>query len=458
MGTDAAAALKFCIGFDQPKPGSCVFSEIVAYLRGLMGQLPDRRTGTNLKYPMADIGLGAFSVFFTQSGSFLDFQRLMQERFNKNNAQTLFGIKEIPTDNHIRTMLDGIFPQEVFPAFDHLLDRLKQNDQLEKYRSNLGDYLIAVDGVEFFRSEKICCKECSITTHRNAPTEYSHKAITPAIVAPGCSSVLPLKPEFIVPQDGHKKQDCENAAAKRWLKGSGAQYQALGITILGDDLYAHQPVCEAVLEAKMNFIFTCKPTSHETLFNLIDDLHTDGGIQSLTRSAKERGKKLLYSYRFVNDVPLRSGPDAIDVNWCEVTVTCNKKNAKKKQIFHCSYVTNHKITAANIANIIDAGRARWKIENENNNTLKNLGYHLEHNFGHGKQHLANLFATLNLVAFLFHTVLDHLDRAYASIRARLSKRKTFFYDFVALTRYHCFAAWYSMMKFMMEGLEISLPP
>ena len=139
---------------------------------------------------------------------------------------------------------------------------------------------------------------------------------------------------------------------------------------------------------------------------------------------------------------------------CEVTVT-DKKN---KKVFYSTYVTNHTITAANVANIVDAGRARWKIENENNNILKNYGYHLEHNFGHGKQHLANLFATLNLIAFLFHTVLEHFDRAYALIRAKLSKRTTFFRDIVTLTHYHCFAAWSKLMQFMMDGLEISLSP
>ena len=63
----------------------------------------------------------------------------------------------------------------------------------------------------------------------------------------------------------------------------------------------------------------------------------------------------------------------------------------------------------------DCGRARWKIENENNNTLKTAGYHLEHNFGHGKQYLASLLATMNILAFLFHTMAGTSQQKKRSI-------------------------------------------
>ena len=72
---------------------------------------------------------------------------------------------------------------------------------------------------------------------------------------------------------------------------------------------------------------------------------------------------------------------------------------------------------------LHAGRSRWKIENENNNTLKTKGYHLEHNFGHGKKGLANLLASMNLLAFLFHTVLDLTCELYGKIRAKLGARR-----------------------------------
>ena len=117
------------------------------------------------------------------------------------------------------------------------------------------------------------------------------------------------------------------------------------------------------------------------------------------------------------------------------------------------FATRHAITTSNVAEIVAAGRARWKIENENNNTLKTKGYHLTHNFGHGKQHLSALLATFNLLAFLFHTLLDLLDPHYQRIRQVLP-RKTFFDDLRALTRYLCFDSWDALMAFMMKGLEL----
>ena len=90
----------------------------------------------------------------------------------------------------------------------------------------------------------------------------------------------------------------------------------------------------------------------------------------------------------------------------------------------------------------------------NNNTLKTKGYHLEHNFGHGKKHLSSLLAAMNMLALLTHTFLAYCDEAYRLIRATLPTRQTFFDDIRALLRYHCFPSWVALMDFMLRGLEI----
>jgi hypothetical protein len=154
----------------------------------------------------------------------------------------------------------------------------------------------------------------------------------------------------------------------------------------------------------------------------------------------------------VSEVPLRDGDDALMVNWCELTTTRHDG----KVTYHNAFATNHRITAANVVQIVRAGRTRWKVENENNNTLKTKGYHLTHNFGHGKQHLSALLLTLNLLAFLFHTLLELLDSSYQCIRQFLP-RKTFFDDLRALTRYLCFDSWQALMAFMIQGLELEPP-
>ena len=227
----------------------------------------------------------------------------------------------------------------------------------------------------------------------------------------------------------------------------------MGATILGDDLYSRQPLCEAILEQGLNFILVCKPQSHKTLYEWVGELDNTGGVQTVTRQ-QQRGKVTeTYTYRFVNQVPLRDGEEALSVNWCELTITRPDGTVTYKNAF----ATNYLITNDNVIDIATAGRARWKVENENNNTLKTKGYHLTHNFGHGKQHLSTLLATLNLLAFLFHTVLDMSDAKYQLVRQKLPTRKTFFDDIRALTRYHYFEDWDSMLVFMMQGLKLEVP-
>ena len=202
---------------------------------------------------MADAALGAFSVFFTQSPSSLDFQRTLQLAKGCNNALTLFGITQIPSDNQIRNLLDPVPPTAVLPVFAAVVEVLRQDGDLEPYRCIGGDLLVAMDGTQYFSSTRIHCPQCSVTEHSNGSVTYSHSVVTPVIVAPDNPRVLPLEPEFIVPQDGHKKQDCETDAAKRWLAQFGARCRLLGITILGDDPYCRQPLCEAILREGLNF-------------------------------------------------------------------------------------------------------------------------------------------------------------------------------------------------------------
>jgi hypothetical protein len=278
---------------------------------------------------------------------------------------------------------------------------------------------------------------------------HRHTAITPVIVAPGQTRVVPLPPEFVQPQDGGQKQDCEVNATKRWLDQHGPRYAPWGCTLLGDDLYCHQPFCQAVLAQNMHFIVTCKPDSHALLYEWVHDFTRMGHSHSVQHPRKVGTQQFVDHYTYVNGVPLRGSDDALLLNWCELRTT----NAQGELVFCSAWASSHTITDANVAEIALAGRTRWKIENENNNTLKNHGYHLTHNFGHGKQHLANLLCTLNLLAYLVHTALDWVDERYRALRQRLPSRRTFFENLRALLLYLTFESWDHLMEFMLKALS-----
>lgn len=157
--------------------------------------------------------------------------------------------------------------------------------------------------------------------------------------------------------------------------------------------------------------------------------------------------KEIYRYRYVNQVPLRDSQPALLVNWCELTLT---RQSDGKVLYHNAFITHHALNAKTVPEVVSAGRSRWKTENENHNVLKTKGYHLEHNFGHGQHHLTTVLLTLNLLAFLFHTVLHLVDSLYQRIRQQRGTRKGFFQDLLSLTKYLLFDSWQHLIDFMLS--------
>ena len=428
-----------------------VFQSMINYLVDRFSKLPDQRVGNNKFIAMKDIGLSAFSVFFTQSASFLEHQRLMAKRQSKCNARSIFNIDHIPTDNHIRKLLDPIPPTEVFPVFDYGLKQANEAGLLDNFRWLSDQLLIAVDGVHYFSSQQLSCDKCSQKHHHDGTITYSHSMVSATIVNPEKSTVLPLKPEFIEPQDGHAKQDCERAAIKRWLRVQGKPYASLNATLLGDDLYACQPICEEVLAGNYHFIFTCKKESHSCLYEWIESLEKGNNLHEIEAKVKDKNKSYSYCCRYVHQVPIRDGKDALEVNWCGVSVY----DQNNKRVYSGAFITDHEINDKNVVDIIRAGRTRWKTENEHNNTLKNHGYQLAHNFGHGKEHLSSLLATLILLSFLFHEILMLLDMRYKAVRGYLP-RKMFFQQLRTILFYMYFASWESLMECMVQACEVEV--
>ncbi len=416
----------------------------MAGLRCVCAGFPDGRRGAEVDYSMADIGLSAFSLFFMQSESFLAHQRRLEQGHGTSNCQTLFGMKKIPTDNYIRLMLDPVSPQSLQPCFDQVIEQLRERDGLKAFQRLGGRMLVALDGTEYFCSQKLSCPQC-LTRHRsNGKTESYHAMLAAMIVAPGHNMVLPLMPEFITPQDGAEKQDCERNAAKRWLNAHGKRVQDLRPVYLGDALFSCQPMAEAVLETGADFLFVVKKDGHKTLYEFIEGVPLDERTVIEHRPGK---RSLTYRYRWIEGVPLRDGKDAMNVNWLGVSIL----DAKGKTTYDGAFVTSLPVTADNVVEVAACARARWKIENESFNVLKNNGYNLAHNFGHGKKYLARTFAAMNLLAFAFHTACDCLETLWQQAREAVGARTRFFHDLHTITTYVLFPSWRSFMNTVVKG-------
>jgi hypothetical protein len=423
----------------------------VKRIKQSFGAFPDYRTGQNRQYDLVDAGMGAFSVFFTQSPSFLAHQQDLKRSKGRSNAESLFGMEAIPSDNQIRSLLDGVAPFHVCGVFRDLYQGLQRAEVLKSFRSHAHCLLVAMDGTEYFSSKKIHCDQCSHRELNNGQIHYFHSVLTPVVVQPGNEHVIALEPEFIVPQDGHEKQDCEIAAGKRWVGKYGAFYAKQGVTLLGDDLFSRQPFCQALKDQQLHFILVCKPDSHPALYEMVAFLAANGVLATYRKRHWNGRFGEIHTYRYANRLPLRGDQDTLQVNWCELTIT---REDTGEQLYKNAFITDFAVVETTVEAIVRDGRARWKVENENNNVLKTKGYHLEHNFGHGRQHLAALLLSFNLLAFLFHTVLDLVDETYRLLRQALPTRRRFFQDIETLLAYFVFPSWEALFSFMVKGLEL----
>jgi hypothetical protein len=409
---------------------------LIAKLKTACAGLPDRREGSApATYAMDDIGLSAFALFFMGSPSFLAHQRALENKQARSNCQTLFGIRAIPTDNHIRKMLDGVPTAAFDPVFYQMIDT---EGVLTPFQRLDGRITVALDGTEHFCSRKIHCPRCSNRKRSDGGTEYFHAFLGASIVAPGHQQVLPLPPAFIVPQDGAEKQDCERNAAKRWLERHGPALAHRRPVFLGDDLFACQPIATAMQKVGGNFILTCKPSSHKTITEYLYGAQPEEHRQTTIT----RGKRTTAIYRWLPQVPLRATDDALMVNWFSIEIL----NAAGKRTYHNSFITDLDVTSGNIAELAACGRSRWKIENETFNVLKTGSYNLEHNFGHGRETLASVLVVLNLLAFGFHTAARWAVLAWREAVIAKGATYRFFEHLRTITAYIVFETWDQLLR------------
>ena len=385
------------------------FTALRHALTDRFNRIDDLRQGAKVGYPLHDCLMSGFAMMYFQDPSILCFQQRIQDRAQRNNLGTVFNVGTIPKETQMREVLDWVPPQAIEPVFADFLHRLQRGKQLAQYQFINGMYLVSVDGSEYFSSEKIHCPSCLATEVKKGKFRYHHQILQPVIVHPDIKQVLPLAPEQISNRDGTEKQDCEINAAKRCIHKISKAHPKLKFIITADGLYSKQPFIDAVKKADMSYILVAKPTDHKLLFEWVQEL-TQLGEGGHLEFSDSKGRR--YCYQWVNSVPLNGTKDADDVNFFQFQII-SKDN---KITYKNSWVTDLVVDRDNVVDLVKGGRARWKIENETFNTLKNQGYHLEHSLGHGQQNLSFIFFMLNLLAFYVHQILELSDRLYQAVR------------------------------------------
>lgn len=373
----------------------------------------DTRQEAKSDHLIHDVLMGGFAMMFFQDPSLLQFQQRMEDEAHMNNLSTLFHMRSIPKDSQMRKVTDEVAPGELVSLFDDFFRPLQRGKHLEQYQILGGRYIVALDGSQYFTSEKISCPGCLVKEGKEG-VRYSHQIVQPAIMHPDMKQVIPLCPEEVRNTDGKEKQDCEINAGKRALARIRKSHPKLSLMVVGDGLYSKQPTIEIIRDLHMDYVLVAKPDDHKKLMEWVGEMRFLDEVKRLEATEKKR----THIYEWVQDVPLNDNNNTPFVNYFAYRI-----EEKGKITYHNSWVTNLPVDGTNIRKLVKTGRCRWKIENETFNTLKNQGYHIEHNFGHGRKHLSFNFFLLNLLAFFMHQIFELTYLPYQELRKKFGSKR-----------------------------------
>jgi hypothetical protein len=360
-------------------------------------KIPDHRAD-NVKVSLDDALMSAFAMFHLKDPSLLAFDKRRREE--PENLHSVYGIADIPCDSQMRDILDAVEPSSLRPAFCSVFRQVQRGKDLEAMTFLDGHYLLSGDGTGYYSSSKVSSPYCLRKTHRNGVEMYYQQMYVAALVHPDHKEVIPFFPEMITRKDGATKDDCERNAARRFFEDFRREHPHLKVIVTEDGLSSNAPHILDLKRLGFRFILGVKPGDHQFLFEQVDQQIEQGKVTEFSYPDQDDPEKLHY-FRFINQVPLNQSNKDLLVNFLEYWQV-----GKDDKITRFSWVTDLTITRENAFDIMRAGRARWKIENETFNTLKNQGYNLGHNYGLGQKNLSVVFTILMLLAFLVDQVLQ----------------------------------------------------
>ena len=382
--------------------------------RKMFENIPDSRA-SNVVHRLSDVFMSGLAMFSLKYSSLLDFDQ--QTTLECENMKQVFGIQSVCSDTHLRRILDQQAPEPIRQAFVDRFSDLKRTGLLREYEYKIGStkyLIISSDGVQHFSSKKINCPCCLDKKHRDGSTTYHHNMLCAALVHPDNREVFIMGCEPIIQQDGRQKNDCELNAGKRLFAQMDNDYKVYqdqyNFLIVEDALYANAPHLQCLQSNGYSYIVNVKPDSHKSLF-----AHIAGRRErNQTKVSIISKEGITHRFEWVNNIPLNNSDANIRVNFLHYEQT-NKKG--KKTTF--TWVTDIKLNIKRVWSIMKTGRSRWKIENETFNTLKNLGYHFEHNYGHGQDHLSTTLAHLMLLAFYIDQFVQACSTVFRKVEGEI---------------------------------------
>ena len=434
-----------------PSNRKTVAEKLISIVSKEAAKIPDFRPRKSQDaIPLHDAIMSGLAVMHLKYPSLLQFDRDCVKKPDKlRNMKTLYGVGRVPCDTSLREMLDPIETRYLRTFFTRLFAFVQRSGRLRQFEYFDEGYLAPIDGTGHFCSGKISCPECCVKKPDSKNPQYYHQLLACCLVKPGKKEVLPLMPEPIIQQVNASKNDCEKTALKRLLSNISREHPHLKLVLNGDDLYSDGPTIKLVKSYGYSFIMVAKDTSHPSLYESVDELDK---ADQVVRYQYTDEKGYRHWFRFVNDVPINKSHKETLVNYLEYVEIDPKGNKK----YVNTWITDIKLTLENVAKVMRGGRARWKIENETFNTLKTQGYHLEHNYGHGEQHLATNLACLTFTAFLINQIEQLACKFFQQALEAKKSKKALWLGIRGLFDWFVIDNWEDVYTAIIGGRSVSL--
>lgn len=395
---------------------------------------------------LPDCLMSALALFGLKYPSLLQFDEdAREDEIVKHNLKTLYGVERAPSDTYLRERLDEIDPRSLQKPINSVMAMLQRGKVLEHYQYFDGYYLVALDASGYFSSKDIHCDSCCEKKHQDGTITYHHQMLAAVMVHPAYKPVFPLALEPIEKQDGSTKNDCEHNAAKRLLKTLRTGHPHLKIIVVCDALYADGPMLKFFKEMDMRFIVTAKETDLKKLFEFYRGIKPEEVVR-IRQDEEQR-------FKFLNQLPLNDTHADFEVNLLE---QFEKKKNGGKQYF--ARITDLPLKKEAVESIATGGRARWKIENETFNTLKNQGYQFEHNFGHGYKSLSTVLAYLMFLAFFIDQAQEFCCKNFKAALKAAGRRLRFWKQVRGLVLHYLVDSWeqlYSAITGRKRGVRLA---
>ena len=436
----------------HPRPRRYLSADaLISLLRKRFEAVPDGRREGSITYSMADALAGAFAMFSLKEPSLLMFQN----RKDQPAIEKLYQLDKVPSDSTMREILDGIEIEQLNEAFADVFYELQRGGILKQFVVDDGRYAIAIDGTEYFCSDTIHCPQCLQRKVGKDKTQYYHQAVVATLVHPDLKTVITLAVEPIVKQDGETKNDCERNATRRLLERFRRMHPQIKAIVIEDGLSSNAPPIADLKRLNLRFLLMAKPSDHQYLFNEVIKASDEGRDEIVSIHDVIDPQLLLSQTQYVPNVSLNASHKDVRVNFLQHFEFDRQTGETSKRF---SWVTDIDLERGQFTGCTRIGRSRWRVENETFNTLKNQGYHFEHNYGHGDKNLSTVMMLVMFLAFLVDQVQQTCCPLFTAALELLKSRRQLWDDLRRCVRTFVFESFAQLWSAILSGATLDLPP